>query len=1145
MTFSLGEYQDIFLEEADDQLQELNKNLLSLEEDASNPDTINDIFRAAHSLKSSAAFVGLNDLSDLAHKMENLLQGIRDKTMDITPEIIDLLFKCFDEINSVISSVANGEEPDQDLSGIIEEIKNISSGASTAAPTEEAKEEASSEEKKTKSGLANLPKTSFNSDEKKLLLKGIDQQKRCFEITIFIEPDAQMKWIKAQLVFTNLKNVSDTIKTMPSEDDLTDDTIDNAVRVILLTDEELEEIGHVCDIDLITKVVASEIDLKKKDEKYILTFHKSQVILDNTVEEEVAEEVEVVEEKVVEEKKETPKEEKAEAPETKKAAPAAEKKEKVEKAKSKDKSGGVALRTVKVSVDKLDELLNNVGELVIANSGFFRLYEDMSAKGIDKSLISEFKNRMEQMSRIAKDLQSGIMKTRMVPIGLSFNRFNRLVRDLAKDCGKPIQLDIKGEDTELDKKVIDVIGEPLMHLVRNSVDHGIELPDERLAKSKPETGTVTLNAYQGGNHIYVEVSDDGKGLDVEVIKKKAIDKGLVNPEVIANMDDDQILEFIFHPGFSTAAKITDLSGRGVGMNVVKEVVNEMNGSVSIHSELGVGTRFTMVFPLTLAIIPAIMVKVEEELYAVPLSDVIETIKIADDDITTIEGHEVINLRGEILSLLRLNEFVGLKGKVKDKNKIPVVIVGYGNRKIGLIIDSLEGKLEIVIKPLDQNYMTVEGIAGASILGDGSISLILDISSMITKVIAEQEKFSKYDRQKIIDRATAKAHKEEVGDLSLSEPVEEEIQEDEPELDFETPKSEVFEEPKIEEEKSIESTVSTESLKEEKVFVFETPAQTEGESTLDLGEPEEEAVPSIGESFLIEEKDEKVSEEKAGLAVDKSAEYKSEMIYDEAVVPEKQTSITEEDIFKNETTPVESAQAEDADEKVKEALEKFKNELHQNVQNTLYNGSPDQHIKQSLNLTDKNLSDIQILANIGITQGAESLSKLIDKRVDLAIPEVRMMPVEKIPESVGNVDDVYVGVYMPIGGAIKGTILFSIPESAGFDLIDTLFSLEIGETKELTEDGESALKEITNIVGTSVLNAFSEKMGLAILPEVPTIVHDYMQSVMDSILIVHNVKNDYALVMDTEFFYEDDRIMANLLILPETESLQTIVKNLGN
>jgi two-component system, chemotaxis family, sensor kinase CheA len=1050
MAFSLGEYQDIFLEEADDQLQELNASLLSLEQNPDDDDTINNIFRAAHSLKSSAAFVGLNDLSDLAHKMENLLQGIRDKTMNITPEIIEVLFRCFDVINSVIDTVSQGNKPTDDLTGIIQQVVEIGSRSKsdTAAAAPEAKAPA---QKIQKAGDA--PKLSFTPQEKKSLKRGIDNGMSCFDILISIEPEAPMKWVKAQLIINNLKHSGQVLRAEPPEEDYTDEKIGKQFRIILLSDETKDEIRRTCDIDLVTKIEITPVLLVQKDDKYVIRFGETSVFEDST--------------------EESPK------PPLKTAAvkvladhddDAESKEDEQKKSIQADKKGGTTaptLRTVKVSVDKLDELLNTVGELVISNSGFYRLYEDLKNLNADKSLTGEFKSRMEQMSRIAKDLQSGIMKTRMVPIGQVFSRFNRLVRDLAKDCNKQVQLVLKGEDTELDKKVIDVIGEPLMHLVRNAIDHGIENPDERVRMKKPELGTVTLDAYQAGNQILVEVSDDGKGLNVPAIRKKALENGLASTEQLANMDEHDIFDFIFHPGFSTAVKVTEVSGRGVGMNVVKEVVNEMNGSIAIESEPGMGTRFVMAFPLTLAIIPAIMVKVQKEIYAVPLNDVIETIKIASTDITTIEGHEVINLRGEILSLLRLNFFVNINSSLEDQTKIPVVVVGYGNRKIGLIVDELEGKQEIVIKSLEQNYATVQGLAGASILGDGSICLILDISSMISRVIQDQDKLSREQRQRILERDNT---------------VFEEAVSPAPVL-------------KAPESKPAFSAPASAPRSEKSAAPLVTPP-----------EPKKETAPLIAETQTVTVKSDVLFEKKTP---------------DQIIKPSADASV---------------------ETRVKDALSTFKAELEDNIDST-FSTRHDDHIQKQLSIKDSDLRKIQVLANVGITHGAESLSKIIGKQVDLAIPEVRLLPIEKVPEMIGGPGDVYIGVFMPLTGDIKGTVLLSLPEQSGFELIDSLFGLATGETKELSEDGESALMEITNIVGTSVVNAISERTKLVIMPDVPNIRRDYMQSILDSILALYNIQNDYVLTMDTEFYHEDDRVMGNLLILPETESLQKLVEHL--
>lgn len=1021
MGFSLGEYQDMFLEEADELLQELNQNLLKLEKNPSDDEIINNIFRAAHSLKSSAAFVGLTDLGDLAHKMENLLQGIRDKVMKVTPAIVDVLFQCFDVINDVIREVSSGNPPSKDFSSLIKKIESVGKQGNIQ------------EEKKE----APAPKRiQLSTNIIKDIRDGINNGLSCCEIAITLDPDAAMKSLKVQLVLTNLEKIADILVTIPSIEEVSMPEFDNRVQIILLTSATVEELKKACEVDQVTRIDLRKIELVKKDNKVALKYHEQETLFEEKPEADTR--ARDVEEDVI---------------------PDEEEKDEII-IRSKDDKKTLQLRTVKVSVEKLDQLLNNVGELVIANSGFYKLYEEMRRLNIEKSIINEFKNRMEQMSRIAKDLQSGIMKTRMVPIGQVFSRFNRLVRDLAKEFDKKVVLEIKGEETELDKKVIDVIGEPLMHLIRNAVDHGVESVEERRQQKKPEIATITLNAYQGGNQIFVEVSDDGKGLDLKKIKAKAIEKGLASPEMIANMDKEEIYNFIFTPGFSTSDVVTDISGRGVGMNVVQETVNELNGSVAIESEPGMGTRFILSFPLTLAIIPAIMVRVQRELYAIPLSDVIETIKILPEEITTIEGHEVINLRGEILSLIRLNNFVGIESGLKGNERMPVVVVGYGNRKIGIVVDLLEGKQEIVIKSLEQNYRTVAGLAGASILGDGSICLILDISSMINKVIMQQDTFSFKEKQRVLGAKQASV---------------------------EVVKTEV-----ATKEQPVKETVDMQSKKE------------------------------IGETLLAKE-----------MPIKEDIVFKKE--------PEE---IVEVEEYKEPEKNYESKRGKDTviEEKVHSVLEEFKTELKEKIKDTL---DKKDEIYQKLGISDDDLAKVQVLANVGITDAAESLSKIINRRVDLSIPDVSVLAIESIPQSFGDVDSVYLGVYMPIVGQINGTILFSLREDSGYELVDMLLGLPQGTTDTLTEDGESVLKEVTNIVGSAVVNAFADKIEMAIKPTVPSVVHDYMQSILDSILAFHTAENEYALVMDTEFFHQDDRVIGKLLIMPTTSSLATIVERLRN
>ncbi|MCX8124365.1 MAG: chemotaxis protein CheW, partial [Spirochaetes bacterium] len=1009
----------LFLEEADEQLQELNQNLLKLEKNPSDEEIINNIFRAAHSLKSSAAFVGLTDLSDLAHKMENLLQGIRDKVMKVTPAIIDVLFQCFDVINDVIREVSSGNPPSKDFSALLKKIESVGQ-----LPGPEAQKKETPAPKKIQLS-ANIVKD---------IRDGINNGLSCCEIGITLDPDAAMKSLKVQLVLTNLEKIADILVTIPSIEEVSMPGFDNRVQIILLTSATVDELRKACEVDQIIRIDLRKIELVKKDNKVALKYHEQETLYEETTQ-QVNTKGKDIEEDVLPEDE--------------------EKDELV--IRSKDDKKTLQLRTVKVSVEKLDQLLNNVGELVIANSGFYKLYEEMRRLSIDKGIINEFKNRMEQMSRIAKDLQSGIMKTRMVPIGQVFSRFNRLVRDLAKEFDKKVVLEIKGEETELDKKVIDVIGEPLMHLIRNAVDHGIESVEERRQQKKPEVATITLNAYQGGNQIFVEVSDDGRGLDLKKIKTKAIERGLATPEMLANMDKDEIYNFIFTPGFSTSDVVTDISGRGVGMNVVQETVNELNGSVAIESEPGMGTRFILSFPLTLAIIPAIMVRVQRELYAIPLSDVIETIKILPEEITTIEGHEVINLRGEILSLIRLNNFVGIESGLKENERMPVVVVGYGNRKIGIVVDLLEGKQEIVIKSLEQNYKTVPGLAGASILGDGSICLILDISSMINKVILQQDSLSFREKQRVLGakQATVEVVKAETATKDVTS----------------------------------KETIATQTKKEIR------------ESLLEKELPIKEDIVFKKEAEEIVEVEEYIEQPKAQDEINDNIE-----------------------------------------QKVHSALEEFKTELKEKIKTAL---DKKDEIYQKLGISDDDLAKVQVLANVGITDAAESLSKIINRRVDLSIPDVSVLAIESIPQSFGDVDSVYLGVYMPIVGQISGTILFSLREESGYELVDMLLGLPQGTTHSLTEDGESVLKEVTNIVGSAVVNAFADKIEMAIKPTVPSVVHDYMQSILDSILAFHTAENEYALVMDTEFFHQDDRVIGKLLIMPTTASLLTIVERLRN
>ncbi len=423
------------------------------------------------------------------------------------------------------------------------------------------------------------------------------------------------------------------------------------------------------------------------------------------------------------------------------AAPARANGEDAKKAAAQGKRSSLA-QTIRVDIDRLDALLNLVGELVINRTRISdiattlgRLMGDRalnSSIGLIGPLSKDLADSAALLARTTNEIQESIMKVRMVPIGQVFDRFPRTVRDVAKARGKEVQLQISGADTDLDKTIVDEVGEPLMHLLRNCVDHGIEAPDERERQGKPRLGTIALNAYHEGNQIIIEISDDGGGINLDKVRAKAIKNGLIDTE--DRLTDRELIELIFTPGFSTADEVSDVSGRGVGMDVVKRNITKLKGIFDVDSAPGQGTRFTIKLPLTLAIIQALLVRVVDELYAIPLDSVIESQRVEMPDVRTVHGSEVITLRGQVVPLLRIADFFELGGD-RDPEKVMIVIVGLQGRQVGLVVDSFEGEQEIVIKPLSDVVGRIPGISGATILGNGSISLIIDVHSLVSDAYA--------------------------------------------------------------------------------------------------------------------------------------------------------------------------------------------------------------------------------------------------------------------------------------------------------------------------------------------------------------------------------------------------------------------------
>jgi two-component system chemotaxis sensor kinase CheA len=656
-------YLELFLEEAGEQLEELGQSLIQLERDSRDPEIINGIFRNAHTLKSSAAFVGFDGLSRTAHHMEDLLQLIRSGQLSVTTPLVNLLFKCLDRIRAFVAGVSSGKTPDDDFSDIISELDaNKAAAAKSPGPV-------------STPGPASVPEAPFTSVAESSsgpslelsmgeqeALKAQAGSSRVYEGYVRVDADAPMKAPRFMLLVQNLKKSGTVFKCAPSEQELDEGKAGSEFHFYFFGDISSAELTKLCQIDMV-----EETRLSEKQSGGGMRETKSQ------------------------------------------------------------EDTAVKTRNIKVSSEKIDYLLNSVGELVITNSGLQKVYEDLQDAIKDPGLLSELKSRIDQAGRIARDLQSGIMKTRMIPVGLVFHRFTRPVRDLALELGKDVQFEFQGEETEMDKNIIDGLNEPLLHLVRNALDHGIETPQERQKAGKPAQGRLTMHAYQSGNNIYLEVRDDGRGLNKEKILQKARDAGLVRSEAV--LTDDEIYNFVFHPGFSTAEQVTDLSGRGVGMNAVKKMVQEFKGSVSIRNEPGKSLAFVLSFPLTLAIVSAILVQVEDEQYAFPLSDVTETMRLDRREITSLQGREVIHLRGDILPVFPLSRLMGSQHHSTEE-ELPVIIASVSGRKIAFLVDQMVGKKEIVIKSLEQNFRAVRGLIGACLMGDGSIVMVLDVHGLM-------------------------------------------------------------------------------------------------------------------------------------------------------------------------------------------------------------------------------------------------------------------------------------------------------------------------------------------------------------------------------------------------------------------------------
>ena len=684
----LEQYIDIFIEESKEHLQNLNQCLLDYETNTEKLETVNEIFRIAHTLKGMSATMGFETIASLTHKMENILDGIRSHKLKTTPEMVNILFEGLDILEEEVKSIdTTGKEKVIDIQDIIARLDNIEN------PKEKIESivQSQSEESHDDFQISDEDKETIISVAADLADKGL----KLFKVWVKLEDSCMLKAARAFLVFKTLESKGEVVYSHPSSDDIEDEQFDDSFTVLFSTNLTESDISAlILDVSEVEKAEVELYDIAKiKDEQ-------SEVIIENT--------------KLSESDFESITKD---LPVLSKTTAKDDKKTDADTATKKNKTG----KTVRVDIDRLDNLMNLVSELIIVKT---RLEDDEISS--DQQNLSD---AVEYLERITTSLHDAVTKVRMVPVERVFNRFPRMVRDLSKDLNKEIDLFMAGEETEVDRTVIDEIGDPLIHLLRNSLDHGIELPEIRLQKGKNEKGRVNLNAYPDGNTVVIEVSDDGAGINIDKVKQKAVDKGLITIEQAREMDSNKAAELIFAPGFSTADKVSDVSGRGVGLDVVLTKIEALGGNVEIETEKDKGSRFIIRLPLTLAIIQALLVIIGNEKYAIPLNNIKEITDINTGEIRLIEQKEVILYRDNPLPLLRLSEVLDCKEKDRKQGEVTVVIVKKGDKEIGLIIDSLIGQQEIVIKALGRYLNFVKEIAGATILGNGGVALIIDTNSL--------------------------------------------------------------------------------------------------------------------------------------------------------------------------------------------------------------------------------------------------------------------------------------------------------------------------------------------------------------------------------------------------------------------------------
>lgn len=706
----VSQYLEIFLDETNEHLQNLNTQILSLEQEPDNMDTINEIFRAAHSLKGMAGTMGYKRMQNLTHDMENVFSEVRNGNITVKANMIDVLFQCLDALEEYNTNIReNADEGTNDNEPLIKQLNDILNGgdgsedAETETAAEQPAEEASAAADTGDQKWLSIP---LGDSEKHVLKEALKQGKNVFGLTVKVQESCILKAARAFLVFKAIEECGEIVLSNPSAQDIEDEKFDLDFSLIVVSDADLDKLLSVAkSVSEIEDVIGDVLD------------PDHAVASAQTVKEEQVK---------AEEPKQQAEQTTAVAAQAAPAAPAAKPSAKGKKKEEKKPapSKPVVNRTVRVDIEKLDTLMNLVSELIIAKNS---LVSASTVSGASDTAVNE---QIEYLENVTTSLHESVMKVRMVPIESTVSKFPRMVRDLQKTLGKKMELYMSGEETELDRTVVDEIGDPLMHLLRNSADHGLESAELRKERGKPEVGSIFLEAYQDGNNVVIEVRDDGNGIDTEAVRNKAIEKGIITPEQAENMNEKESIDLLFHAGFSTAKVVSDVSGRGVGLDVVKSKIEALSGEVEVKSKLGEGSSWIIRLPLTLAIIQALMVDIGNEKYAISLGSIQTIEDISPEDVELVQNKEVIQIRDSVIPLIRLNEILDIDSKKDPKENMVVVVVKKGDKQAGLVVDELIGQQEIVIKSLGKYISKCKIISGATVLGDGEVALILDANTLI-------------------------------------------------------------------------------------------------------------------------------------------------------------------------------------------------------------------------------------------------------------------------------------------------------------------------------------------------------------------------------------------------------------------------------